>query len=237
MLSVEAKNITVCYGALEAVHGISFHVDPGRIVALVGSNGAGKSTTLKALMGMVPLTGGSIHLDGEPIDQVHSAKRVSMGMSLSPEGRRLFPQMSVLENLLVGAHTVRSKERVNSALDQVYALFPRVAERHKQMAGSLSGGEQQMVAIGRALMSHPKVLMLDEPSLGIAPKVIAEIAAAIMRLNHETKISVILVEQNARLALRLANHAYVFEQGAVIRAGSGDELLSDPFVQKAYLGL
>ena len=237
MLLLEAKNIFVRYGPLEAIHGISFNVDPGKIVALIGSNGAGKSTTLKALMGMVPLADGSIHLGAQRIDKINSAKRVSMGMALSPEGRRLFPRMTVFENLLVGAHTVRSKDEVGSALEQVYALFPRVAERHKQMAGSLSGGEQQMVAIGRALMSNPKVLMLDEPSLGIAPKVIGEIAAAITRLNKETKISVILVEQNARLALQLADHAYVFEQGAVIRAGSGTELLSDPFVQKAYLGI
>lgn len=237
MLTLEARDIVVRYGPLEAIHGVNFKVDAGKVVALVGSNGAGKSTTLKALMGLMKLTSGSIYLGGERIDQSNSAKRVSMGLSLSPEGRRLFPRMSVWENLMVGAHTVKSSSRRNSALEQVHELFPRVLERRNQQAGSLSGGEQQMVAIGRALMSQPKVLMLDEPSLGIAPKIIAEIAAAVKRLNSETKISVILVEQNARLALQLSDNAYVFEQGSVIRTGTGKELLNDSFVQKAYLGI
>jgi branched-chain amino acid transport system ATP-binding protein len=237
MLTLEAKDIVVRYGPLEAIHGISFKVDAGKVVALVGSNGAGKSTTLKALMGLMKLSSGALYLDGERIDQKNSARRVSMGISLSPEGRRLFPRMSVWENLMVGSHTVMSSSLRKSALEQVYELFPRVLERRNQQAGSLSGGEQQMVAIGRALMSHPKVLMLDEPSLGIAPKIIAEIAAAIKHLNTETKISVILVEQNARLALQLSDDAYVFEQGSVIRTGTGKELLNDSFVQKAYLGI
>jgi branched-chain amino acid transport system ATP-binding protein len=237
MRTLEAKNIVVRYGALEAVRGVSFEVKPGQIVALVGSNGAGKSSTLKALMGLTKLSGGSLMLGDERIDQTSAAKRVASGIALSPEGRRLFPRMSVLENLLVGAHSVRSAADRKQALEQVYALFPRVEERRKQIAGSLSGGEQQMVAIGRAMMARPKILMLDEPSLGIAPKIIAEIARAIERLNQQTGISVILVEQNARLALQLASQAYVFEQGAVIRAGSGQELLADPFVQKAYLGI
>lgn len=237
MLTLEAKDIVVHYGPLEAVRNVSFKVDAGEIVALVGSNGAGKSTILKALMGLKSLSRGSLHLGGESIGDTNAARRVGMGIALSPEGRRLFPRMTVLENLQVGAHTVKSAMARKRALEQVYALFPRVAERYKQMAGSLSGGEQQMVAIGRAMMSQPKILMLDEPSLGIAPKIIAEIALAIQRLNRETKISVILVEQNARLALQLAKNAYVFEQGAVIRSGSGEELLADPFVQKAYLGI
>jgi branched-chain amino acid transport system ATP-binding protein len=237
MLTLEAKDIVVHYGPLEAVRKVSFKVEAGEVVALIGSNGAGKSTTLKALMGLKSISSGLLHLGGEKIDQASAARRVSMGIALSPEGRRLFPRMTVLENLQVGAHTVKSAATLRNALDQVYSLFPRVAERYRQLAGSLSGGEQQMVAIGRAMMSQPKVLMLDEPSLGIAPKIIAEIAAAIQRLNRETGISVILVEQNARLALQLAKHAYVFEQGAVIRSGSGQELLADPFVQKAYLGI
>jgi branched-chain amino acid transport system ATP-binding protein len=237
MLTLEVKNIMVRYGLLEAVRDVSFEVQAGQIVALIGSNGAGKSTTLKALMGIKEICDGSVNLGSARIDQASTAKRVSLGIALSPEGRRLFPRMSVLENLLVGAHTVRSAADRREALDQVYTLFPRVAERQRQIAGSLSGGEQQMVAIGRAMMARPKILMLDEPSLGIAPKVIAEIALAIERLNRETGISVILVEQNARLALQLANHAYVFERGAVIRSGSGQELLADPFVQKAYLGV
>jgi branched-chain amino acid transport system ATP-binding protein len=237
MLTLEARDVVVHYGALEAVHGVSFKVEAGEIVALIGSNGAGKSTTLKALMGLKKVSSGEVLLAGERIDHTGAATRVGKGIALSPEGRRLFPRMTVLENLQVGAHTVRSAADRRRSLEQVYSLFPRVAERQRQLAGSLSGGEQQMVAIGRALMSRPRVLMLDEPSLGIAPKLVAEIAAAIQRLNGETGISVILVEQNARLALRIAKHAFVFEQGTVIRSGSGAELLADPFVQKAYLGI
>jgi branched-chain amino acid transport system ATP-binding protein len=237
MPTLEAQGLSVHYGPLEAVRNVSFKVGAGEIVALIGSNGAGKSTTLKALMGIKKVSTGSLLLDGERIDQTNPARRLSMGIALSPEGRRLFSRMSVLENLQIGAHTVKSRAARERMLDHVYALFPIVGARRKQMAGSLSGGEQQMVAIGRAMMSEPTVLMLDEPSLGIAPKIIAEIALAIERLNRETGISVILVEQNARLALRMAKHAYVFEQGAVIRSGSGEELLGDPFVQKAYLGI
>ncbi|MBF5004505.1 ABC transporter ATP-binding protein [Diaphorobacter caeni] len=237
MRTLEVKDIVVHYGLVEALHGVSFQIDAGKIVALVGSNGAGKSTTLKALMGLKKLTSGSLTLDGKRIDATNSAERVGMGIALSPEGRRLFPRMSVWENLMVGAHTVSSSQQRNESLERVYALFPRVKERREQMAGSLSGGEQQMVAIGRAMMSNPQILMLDEPSLGIAPKIVSEIAQAIKRLNQETGVSVILVEQNARLALKMADDAYVFEQGLVIRAGSGQELLNDPFVQKAFLGI
>lgn len=237
MRTLEATNMAVHYGPLAAVRDVSFTVGAGEIVALVGSNGAGKSTTLKALMGLKPLSAGTLLLDGKPIQRSNAAQRVAMGIALSPEGRRLFPRMTVLENLQVGSHTVKSAAERKAALEQVYALFPRVAERRRQLAGSLSGGEQQMVAIGRAMMSRPRILMLDEPSLGIAPKVVAEIADTIERINRETGVSVILVEQNARLALKLARHAYVLEQGAVVRGGSGAELLGDPFVQKAYLGI
>ena len=237
MRTLEVKDIVVHYGLVEALHGVSFKIDAGKIVALVGSNGAGKSTTLKALMGLKKLTSGALELDGKRIDTTNSAQRVSMGIALSPEGRRLFPRMSVWENLMVGAHTVDSSQQREKSLQLVYELFPRVQERRDQMAGSLSGGEQQMVAIGRAMMSNPQILMLDEPSLGIAPKIVSEIAQAIRRLNKETGISVILVEQNARLALKMADDAYVFEQGLVIRSGSGQELLNDPFVQKAFLGI
>ncbi|RYY92397.1 MAG: ABC transporter ATP-binding protein [Comamonadaceae bacterium] len=237
MPTIEARNIAVRYGALEAVHDVSFTVPAGAIVALIGSNGAGKSTTLKALMGLLRLADGSLLLDGERIDQSSAADRVARGIALSPEGRRLFPHMTVWENLQVGAHAVRSALRRREAMDLVCTLFPIVAQRRTQMAGSLSGGEQQMVAIGRALMSSPKILLLDEPSLGIAPKVIAQIGRAIVRINQEAGVSIILVEQNAKLALRLSGHAYVLEQGTVIRSGSGAQLLSDPFVRKAYLGL
>lgn len=237
MRTLEVKDIVVHYGPVQALHGVGFRIEAGKIVALIGSNGAGKSTTLKALMGLKRLTSGSLLLDGQPIEGTHAAQRVGLGLALSPEGRRLFPRMSVWENLMVGAHTVRSSAQRTRSLDRVYELFPRVKERREQMAGSLSGGEQQMVAIGRALMSHPRILMLDEPSLGIAPKIVSEIAQAIRRLNAETGISVVLVEQNARLALKMAHDAYVFEQGHVIRSGSGQELLNDSFVQKAFLGI
>jgi len=237
MPKLEAKQIVVRYGPLAAVREASFMVDDGEIVALIGSNGAGKSTTLKALMGLLRVAAGSLTLDGQRIDQTSAAQRVGLGFSLSPEGRRLFPRMSVWENLMVGAHTVRDASRRRRAQDLVCSLFPIVAQRRRQQAGSLSGGEQQMVAIGRALMASPRILMLDEPSLGIAPKIVTEIGGAIERLNREAGISVILVEQNASLALRLARRAYVFEQGAVILAGAGRELLDDPFVKKAYLGV
>src|SRR5690606_36713862 len=180
---------------------------------------------------------GSILLDDRDITRQGPAARVHAGIALSPEGRRLFGRMSVQENLLVGAHGVQSRQVINRTLDEIYGLFPRVRERRHQLAGSLSGGEQQMVAIGRALMAQPRLLMLDEPSLGIAPKVVAEIAHAIQRINRDKKISVILVEQNARLALRLSHNAYALEHGEVVRSGCGDELLADPFVQKAYLGV
>lgn len=237
MPMLEAKNLSVSYGRLEAVRKINFQVEAGQIVALVGSNGAGKSTTLKSLIGLMTPSAGSIVFEGRDITAVPAAARVQAGIALSPEGRRLFGRMTVQDNLLAGAHGVNSKTIVSRILDEVYALFPRVKERRKQLAGSLSGGEQQMVAIGRAMMANPKLLMLDEPSLGIAPKIVAEIAHAIERINKENSMSIILVEQNARLALRLAHQAYALENGEIIRSGKGEELLADPYVQKAYLGV
>ncbi|MBO1114641.1 ABC transporter ATP-binding protein [Bordetella petrii] len=237
MPALEAKDIVVRYGPLEAVRKASFTIGSGEIVALIGSNGAGKSTTLKSLMGLVRLASGELTLDGRPISRSGPAQRVRMGIALSPEGRRLFPRMTVWENLQIGAHTVGDAVRRRTAQELVCSLFPIVAQRRRQQAGSLSGGEQQMVAIGRALMACPAILMLDEPSLGIAPKIVSEIGASIERLNRETGISVLLVEQNAGLALRLARRAYVFEQGEIIRSGAGPDLLNDPFVRKAYLGV
>lgn len=237
MPMLEVTDLTVRYGALEAIRKVNFAVQKGEIVALIGSNGAGKSTTLRAIVGLVDVAGGTIKFDGADITSANPANRVRDGISLSPEGRRLFGRMSVLDNLLTGAYSVGSRSDIARMLDEIYDLFPRVFERRSQLAGSLSGGEQQMVAIGRALMAHPRLLMLDEPSLGIAPKVVAEIAHAIQRINKEKGISLILVEQNARLALRLAHNAYALEHGEVVRSGCGDELLADPFVQKAYLGV
>ena len=237
MPMLDVRDLTVSYGRLEAVRKVNFSVEAGSIVALVGSNGAGKSTTLKSIIGLVPPSSGQILMDGKDITRMGAAARVRAGVALSPEGRRLFGRMSVRDNLLAGAHGVSSRAAVRRSLDEVYALFPRVLERRAQLAGSLSGGEQQMVAIGRALMASPRLLMLDEPSLGIAPKVVAEIAGAIERINREKNMSIVLVEQNARLALRLSHQAYALEHGEIIRSGKGAELLADPFVQKAYLGV
>ena len=237
MPMLEVRKLSVRYGPLEAVRGIDFAVGEGQIVALIGSNGAGKSTTLNALMGLVPIAGGQVLMQGEDIGAEAAAMRVTRGLALSPEGRRLFGRMTVLDNLLVGAYAVQRRADIAQSLKEVYDLFPRVLERRNQLAGSLSGGEQQMVAIGRALMARPRLLLLDEPSLGIAPKIVAEIAAAINRLNRDVGMSIILVEQNARLALKLAHHAYALEHGEIVRTGRGDELLADPFVRKAYLGV
>jgi branched-chain amino acid transport system ATP-binding protein len=237
MPMLEVKDLSVRYGPLEAVRGISFEVHEGQIVALIGSNGAGKSTTLKALMGLVEVAAGSIRMEGNALHAEAAALRVTRGLAMSPEGRRLFGRMTVLDNLLVGAHSVKARSDIDQSLKEIYALFPRVYERRAQLAGSLSGGEQQMVAISRALMARPKLLMLDEPSLGIAPKIVAEIAAAIERLNRDAGMSIVLVEQNARLALKLAHQAYALEHGEIVRTGKGAELLADPFVRKAYLGV
>lgn len=235
MLNIE--NITVSYGPLDAVRNASFQVGEGQIVALIGSNGAGKSTTLRALIGLTQVSKGKIAFLGKDITQANSPVRVGMGIALSPEGRRLFGNMTVEDNLLIGAYGVKSKATRQNILQEIYDLFPRVLERRKQLAGSLSGGEQQMVAIGRALMANPKLLMLDEPSLGIAPIIVSEIAQAIERINQTKKMSIILVEQNARLALRLSHQAYALEHGEIIKEGKGIELLEDPFVQRAYLGI
>ncbi|WP_191575436.1 ABC transporter ATP-binding protein [Achromobacter insolitus] len=237
MPMLEAHSIAVRYGQLEAVHDVSLQVGDGEIVALVGSNGAGKSTTLKAMMGLKTLARGDLRWDGQSIAAMPAAGRVARGIALSPEGRRLFPRMTVMDNLELGAYTTRCAATRRRTLDMIYGLFPRVQERRAQMAGSLSGGEQQMVAIGRALMAQPKLLLLDEPSLGLAPKVIAEIAQAVERLNRESGLSIVLVEQNARLAMRLSHRAYVLERGEVVRTGTGQELLEDDFVRQAYLGV
>jgi len=237
MPMLEVKDLSVRYGPLEAVRGISFEVHEGQIVALIGSNGAGKSTTLKALMGLVEVAAGSIRMEGNDLHAEAAALRVTRGLAMSPEGRRLFGRMTVLDNLLVGAHSVKARSDIDRSLKDIYTLFPRVYERRAQLAGSLSGGEQQMVAISRALMARPRLLMLDEPSLGIAPKIVAEIASAIERLNRDAGMSIVLVEQNARLALKLAHQAYALEHGEIVRTGKGAELLADPFVRKAYLGV
>jgi branched-chain amino acid transport system ATP-binding protein len=234
---LDVRGISVAYGTLTAVRNLSLSVAEGAIVSLIGSNGAGKTTTMKAIIGLKPVSGGEIYFDGERIDGTSAPQRVGRGIALSPEGRRVFPQMSVLDNLLVGGYAQRDKAHQKKTLDQIYGYFPRLVERRSQMAGSLSGGEQQMVAIGRALMARPRLLLLDEPSLGLAPIIVDEIARIIVEINRDIGMSIILVEQNAKLALNLCNEAFVLETGAVALSGKGKDLLASDYVRRAYLGI
>lgn len=207
----------------------------GEITCILGANGAGKSSTLKCLAGLIPPSDGRIVFDGRDVTRSAAHGMVVQGVTLVPEGRRLFPGLTVFENLRLGAYTGRSRQAFNEDLEQVYSYFPRVRERRTQLAGSLSGGEQQMVAIGRALMSRPRVLLLDEPSLGLAPKVIADVARIVRSINS-TGITVVIVEQNARLALRLSNYGYVLDTGRLVTEGPRDALLNDDQIKSAYLG-
>jgi branched-chain amino acid transport system ATP-binding protein len=234
---LDVRGISVAYGPLTAVRNLSLSVADGAIVSLIGSNGAGKTTTMKAIIGLKPVSGGKIYFHGERIDGTSAPQRVGRGIALSPEGRRVFPQMSVLDNLLVGGYSQRDRVQQNKTLDQIYGYFPRLVERRSQMAGSLSGGEQQMVAIGRDLMARPRLLLLDEPSLGLAPIIVDEIARIIAEINRDTGMSIILVEQNAKLALNLCNEAFVLETGAVALSGKGQDLLASDYVRRAYLGI
>ena len=231
MLKVE--NINVFYGNIHAIRDVSFEVNDGEVVALIGANGAGKSTTLKTVSGLLPSRTGSISFLGNIIDRVPPHKRVAMGLSQVPEGRRIFLQMTVLENLQMGAFT--SKADVREDLENVFARFPRLKERRNQIGGTLSGGEQQMLAMGRALMSHPKLLMLDEPSMGLAPILVEQIFDIIKEL-HEAGTTILLVEQNAEMALKIADRAYVLESGSVTVTGTGKELAASDKIKKAYLG-
>lgn len=232
---LELRDVAVDYGDVRALWGASLTVEKGAIVALVGANGAGKSTTLKAISRIIPLSGGSIHFEGEPIHTLASHQVVARGVVQVPEGRRLFPKMTVLENLMVGSHLPAARQKRAEALERVYAFFPKLKERAHQLAGTLSGGEQQMVAIGRGLMAQPKVLMLDEPSLGLAPIVVKEVFAIVRRLRDEG-ITVLLVEQNTAQSLAIADRGYVMENGRIMLSGTGRELLENEHVKKAYLG-
>ena len=231
MLKVE--NINVYYGNIHAIKDISFEVNDGEIVALIGANGAGKSTSLKTVSGLLPSRTGSISFLGSPIDRVPAHKRVAMGLSQVPEGRRIFLQMTVLENLQMGAFT--SKADTKADLEKVFEQFPRLQERKTQIAGTLSGGEQQMLAMGRALMSRPKLLMLDEPSMGLAPILVEQIFDIIKEL-HKAGTTILLVEQNAEMALKIADRAYVLESGRITVSGTGKELAASDRIKKAYLG-
>jgi branched-chain amino acid transport system ATP-binding protein len=236
MALLEINGVDAFYGRVQALHGVTLQVDKGEIVALIGSNGAGKTTTLRTISGLMHPAKGTVTFDGRDITYTEASKVVELGICQSPEGRRLFARMSVIDNLFMGAYTRRDRAGVERDLKHVFELFPRVEERRGQLAGTLSGGEQQMLAMGRALMARPKVLMLDEPSLGLAPILVETIFAVIKEINSEG-VPVLLVEQNASKALAVAHRAYVLETGVVAKQGTGKELLESEDVQKAYLGM
>lgn len=235
---LQVTDMVVGYGRIRALHGITLDVRRGELVTLLGANGAGKSTTMRALSGLLPLGGGRILFDGADISHVKAHERVTLGMIQVPEGRGVFPGMTVQENLDMGcyARPFTSKAEYAAQLDRVFELFPRLAERRSQIGGTMSGGEQQMLAIGRALMARPRLLMLDEPSMGLAPMVIAQIFRIISEINSQGT-TILLVEQNAQQALRRTDRAYILETGEITRTGTGTELLSDPAVEQAYLGI
>lgn len=233
---LEVENLHVSYGAIRALHGVSLKVEAGSIVTLIGANGAGKSTTLRALSGLVKPASGTIRYEGKEISKLSANKIVSEGLCHVPEGRMVFPNLTVAENLKMGAYLQRDSKWVASQTDYVFSLFPRLKERINQAAGTLSGGEQQMLAIGRALLSKPKFLMLDEPSLGIAPLLVKTIFERIVEINREQGLTILLVEQNANLALDVSSYGYVLETGKVLVEGPSAELKANPQVQEAYLG-
>ncbi|MFA5524806.1 MAG: ABC transporter ATP-binding protein [Tissierellales bacterium] len=232
---LKIKDLEVYYGGIHALKGISFEVKQGQIVTLVGSNGAGKTTTLRAISNLIK-SKGSIEYKGQEINNIQPEKIVAQGLIHVPEGRRIFTSLSVEENLLMGAYLIKDKAKVEKDLQYIYELFPRLKERSKQEGGTLSGGEQQMLAVGRAIMSDPKLIMLDEPSMGLAPIVVEEIFTSIKELNQKTGLTVLLVEQNANIALETADVGYVIETGKITFSGNAQELLHDDRVRKAYLG-
>jgi branched-chain amino acid transport system ATP-binding protein len=235
MSLLNVNGLKVHYGGIQALSGISFQVEKGQIVSLIGANGAGKSTTLRAITSLVPMAGGHIEYEGEDISTLDTQQMIQRGIVLVPEGRRVFPNLSTLENLKVGAYIRRDAAGIAGDIEKVYTLFPRLKERHWQLAGTLSGGEQQMLAVGRALMARPKLLMMDEPSLGLAPLVVRDIFQTVLKL-HGEGITILLVEQNANAALKIANQGYVLETGRITITGTGKELLENPKVREAYLG-
>lgn len=232
---LKVNNLKVSYGAIEAVKGISFEVQEGEIVSLIGANGAGKTTTLHTISGLLKASGGEIELDGQLIVKTQADKLVKMGLVQVPEGRRVFAEQTVEENLQLGAYVRKDKAQINQDLKKIYERFPRLYERRKQVAGTLSGGEQQMLAMGRALMTNPKVLLLDEPSMGLAPLLIKEIFKIIKEINQQG-VTILLVEQNAKMALSISDRAYVLETGKIVTSGAGEELIHSEEIKKAYLG-
>lgn len=234
MAILEVKGLEVFYGVIQAIKGISFEVNPGEIIALIGANGAGKTTTLQTITGLIPSKAGNIVYDGKDITKLPGHKLVSMGMAHVPEGRRVFAQLTVLQNLKLGAYTRKDKGEIEETLKVVCNRFPRLEERKNQLAGTLSGGEQQMLAMGRALMSHPKLIVMDEPSMGLSPIYVNEIFDIIQNINRDGT-TVLLVEQNAKKALSIAHRAYVLETGKIVLSGDAGELMNDDSVKKAYL--
>jgi branched-chain amino acid transport system ATP-binding protein len=236
MALLELKGVDALYGRVRALRGVTINVDQGEVVALIGSNGAGKTTTLRTISGLMHPPSGSITFNGKDISRMAAHDIVGLGICQSPEGRRLFPRMQVIDNLRMGAFLRNDSAGIQKDMERVFELFPRLKERTSQLAGTLSGGEQQMLAIGRALMSKPKLLMLDEPSLGLAPILVETIFQIVREINAQG-IPILLVEQNAHKALEVAHRAYVLETGSIVKTGSGKELLNSPDVQRAYLGI
>ena len=236
MALLEVKNLEVSYGVIKALKGISFEVNEGEIVTLIGANGAGKTTTMQSVIGLIPKNGGSVIYDGQDITKQPCHKIVHLGMSQVPEGRRVFQELTVYENLLMGEYSIKEKDTFKEDLEKVYKRFPRLAERSGKIAGTLSGGEQQMLAMGRALMSRPKLLMLDEPSMGLSPLLVDEVFDIIKDINKDGT-TILLVEQNAGKSLAISDRAYVLETGSIVLSGTGAELAASEDVKKAYLGV
>ncbi len=235
MALLEVKGLEVYYGVIQALKGIDFEVNEGEIVTLIGANGAGKTTTMQSVIGLIPPKAGTVSFEGKDITHLHCHKIVSLGMSQVPEGRRIFQELTVYQNLLMGAYIQKDKKVIKEDIKKIYERFPRLEERKNQIAGTLSGGEQQMLAMGRALMSRPKLLMLDEPSMGLSPLLVDEVFTIIKDLNKEGT-TVLLVEQNAGKSLAISDRAYVLENGKIVLSGTGEELLQSEEVKKAYLG-
>ena len=234
MALLEVKDLQVYYGVIQALKGISFEVNEGEIVTLIGANGAGKTTTMQSIIGLIPSRGGSVVFDGQDITKVPCHKIVKAGLTQVPEGRRIFSQLSVLDNIKLGAFTRKDRNEIEETLNYVYKRFPRLEERKNQIAGTLSGGEQQMLAMGRALMSKPDFVLMDEPSMGLSPLLVSEIFEIIKAIN-ENGTTVLLVEQNAKKALSIADRAYVLETGSIVLSGDAKDLMNDESVKKAYL--
>ena len=232
---LEIKDLNVFYGAIHALKGISLTVEEGELVSLIGANGAGKTTTLHTISGLLTAASGSIILDGKDLQKVAPNKIISMGLAHVPEGRHVFARMTVEENLRMGAYIIKDQKKISENLENVYSHFPRLKERSRQLAGTLSGGEQQMLATGRALMTNPKIVLMDEPSMGLSPLLVKEIFSIIQEL-HESGITILLVEQNAKMALAVSDRAYVLETGCISMSGKASELAEDDRVRKAYLG-